>query len=571
MRSVTFFIFSLVLLVFSCNNSKTVSQTSPATEAQPAAVFSSTPLESGHISIDEVYVEACTYLIREDWEQAEASFRNILSQVPNHHASLYHLAGIYQTKRKFREALEFARPAVLGDPDNIWYRKRLIQIYEQQGNLKKALEEQVRVHIASPDNRKEWQGIAELQHRMGLREESLSTLAALHDQLGTTVSSLRLQVKWLTESNHHPEAVLASKELLEKDPDNPQWRNIHYHALLRTGDSEAALHSLEAWLASDPQNGQVQILLSEGYRRNGEVDKADEWLLKAFRNTELEAGWKARYLDAHQQDDTFPIPTLLEALTATHPDAPEALAVSARMRAANQPAEQVQILLRQSLDADPESFDTWIQLLESSFQEGRYDLLYADSRHAREFFPNSDQVLYYYGLSACAMTQYAKAKRAFQKLELLDPENKVLMARALSEAARIYQQEQNTEEVSRLLKVTGEITSNDPFVNSRLAWIKALQGVKDRFVDRSIEAYLDQSPSHAGKALQAFVLHAVGNHEQSLALIREATNGSEIAEWLLLLGDLERDAGYKAAALEAYTRAYNAGADIQPDLRLQTP
>lgn len=564
-------ILSLVLMSASCKGTKSVTTSAPSEPAAPTQEFPFSALQEGHVSIDEAYVEACTYMMRGDLENAEESFRNILEMKPEHHASMYNLARIHLEKREFKQALELARTASEADPENFWYRKTLTRVYESQGNLRKALEEQLRIHESVPRNREEWIRVAEFQNRTGQQEVSLQTIATIHQELGKTIPSMMQQYQWLTEVGRHGEAATISKELLEKDPVNPQWRNMQYNSLLKAGENEAALSSLTDWLDQDPGNGQAQVLLSEGYRREGNQEEANRLLMEAFTNPDLEAGWKVRYLEAYLKDDRIPVDQLLQALTQTHPSSPEATALSARLMAENQPADSVRALLVRSLDADPESFSTWIQLLDASYANGRYDFLYEDSRDAREFFPNSDKVLFYYGVSAAAMGEYSKAKRALQKLELLDPDDKTLLARALSEAARIYQTEDNAEEADRLLGVATTLDSDDIFVNSRVAWINALRGIDDRSVSRGQEAFLREFPTGAGKALKAGILQATGNESESLELIRQATDGSEVVEWLLLLGDLERNSGNTSAARSAYQRAYEAGADINPEERLQTP
>ena len=571
MRPILYMVFSLGLIITSCKGTKTVATTPLAPENPPRQEFPFSALQEGHTSIDEAYVEACTYMMRGDLENAEESFRNILEIKPDHHASQYNLARIHLEKREFKEALELVRAATEADPENFWYRKTLIQVYESQGNLRKALDEQIRVHESAPRNREEWLKVAEFQNRTGQQEASLITLTTIHDDLGKTIPSMMQQYQWLTEAGRHAEAAAVSKELLEIDPVNPQWRNMQYNSLLKAGEQTAAISSLQDWLGEDAGNGQAQVLLSEGYRREGNQQKADSLLLEAFRNPNLEAGWKVRYLEAYLKDDQMPVDELLQALSQTHPASPEATALAARLMAENQPADSVRALLVRSLDADPESFETWIQLLDASYDNGRYDLLYEDSRDAREFFPNSDKILFYYGLSSASMGEYTKAKRALQKLELLDPDDKTLLARAMSEAARIYQGEENTEEADRLIGLATTLAGDDIFVNSRVAWVRALQGVADRSVNRAQEAFLNEFPTGAGKALKAGILLATGNESESLSLIREATDDSEVVEWLLLLGDLERDSGNTNEAREAYQRAYDAGADINPEERIQTP
>lgn len=562
----------LIGLLAGCKGSKQIS-TAPSVPPAGAQEFPF-PGRPGPASIDGIFVEASTYLMRGDFNSAEEEFQKILAIDPNHAASNYNLAKINLQNRKFSEALDYMRPALAGDPENIWYRRTQVEIYERQGNLRKALEAQEVIHQLNSGNREEWEKKASLQFRLGQKEQALATLEQISNELGQTPANLMTKYEWLSESRKYEEAAGTAAELLQLDQVNPRWRNMYYNALVKSGKIETADQSLQEWIKLDPRSAQAQLLLSESFRRAGNTEQSHLYLIQAFQNPEMEESWKSRYIEeemASTEKDTQLLNALVKAMKEAHPGSTVANSFQARLQISEQPTENIRPLLKEALASDPGSLKTWKQLLDLSFTSGRYDFLYEDSREAREMFPNEESVLFYYGIGAAAQGQYAKAKRVLTKIELIEPEDKLLLARSLSESARISFLLEDQEESQRLLAKALTLNDNDGFVKSREAWIKALAGSVDNGVIRAGRTFMRDNDNPAGQALYAMISWKSGNEPDALTYIRKATGETEVAEWLVLLGDLELAAGDKEAAKAAFIRARDAGADINPELRLQTP
>lgn len=560
----------LISLLTGCKGSKSLTS-SPSQSPVQEFPFPGRP---GPASIDGIFVEASTFLMRGDFNSAEEEFQKILSIDPAHAASNYNLAKINLQNRKFTDALGYVQTALKGDPQNIWYHRSLVEIYERQGNLSRALEAQEVIHLQQPKNRKEWEKMASLQFRLGQKVEAITTLTTIQNELGQTVSGLMTQFEWLSESRKYQEAATIAAKLLELDPINPQWRNMYYNAQVKTGNIETADQSLEEWIQLDPQSPQAQILLSEAYRRAKKTERSQQYLIQAFKNPGMEENWKSRYIEEQMtlpNVDNELLHSLVQAMKEAHPGSTIGNSIESRLMISDQPDENVRALLKEALDADPGSLKTWKQLLDLSFSGGRYDFLYEDSREAREMFPNEESILFYYGISAAAQGQYAKAQRVLTKIELIEPDDELLLARSLSESARIAQILEESEESARLLTKALELEGQDEFVKSRQALIKAFEGTVDNTSIRAARTFMRDNDNPAGQALYAMVSWKSGNKSEALTYIRQATSGTEVAEWLVLLGDLELSSGDKEAARAAFIRARDAGADINPDLRLQTP
>ncbi|MDP5169936.1 MAG: tetratricopeptide repeat protein [Bacteroidia bacterium] len=568
----------LILLSLSlfagCKSTKNVAQSKPETTESnfpnPFSIGGGTST-----SVDDLYVEACTYMMRGDLNSAAEKFAEVLELKPSHHASRYNLARIRLEERDYRAALDLVSVALAADPANLWYRRLLIQVYERQGNLRKAKEEQSVLVKSAPTVRDEYIRLAEFSYRLGQKDEALNTLKDLHTRLGKSPQSLILQYQWLMESNRYTEAVAITNELLADDPANPQLQKLRYQAYKSSSDQLGAEKSLLNWLAIDPKNGEAQVLLSESYRKQGKTSEATQLLRDAFQNPSLDPSWKVAYLENVFIQESGPNPEgqeLLNILLSTHPESGEAGALSARMMVNEQSTDSTRLYLRKALDSDPSSFDTWKQLLTFSYDQGRYDLLYDDSRDAREYFPNNEYVLFYYGVSAAAQGQYVRAERALDKISLIEPDDQLLVARALAEQARVLVWTGETESATTKMAKAMALNAKDEFVMARQALISIqTSAAVSNDALKQARRFEEAANNPAGKALLGFVLWKKGEVTEGILLLTQATDEAEVAEWLYSLGKAQLGLGNREGAKVSLERAKEAGADIDVDSELITP
>ncbi len=572
MQRITLAFLVGLLLLSGCKSSKsTVNQSEPPT---PVRVFPFT--EQAQSMVDELYVDACTFLMRGDLPAAAELFQTILQQQPGHHAAAYNLSRVRLEERAYPAALDLAQLALQGDPENRWYRRLLVEVLERQGSLKQAVEAQQALTRLSPSERGDLTRLAELQHRLGQPDLALSTLDEAEKQFGQTTQGQLLRYQWLMELRRPIEAVTVARYLLAVEPTNIQYQQLLYQALAQTGNPQGAIQALKDWLATSPQEPQAQILLYQALTENNQADEAQTMLMAAFNNPALDIGWKIRHLEARLLADPNQIvivEELLVALRRAHPQAAEANALEARMRLQpNVQPDSARSYLRAALEGNEASLDTWKQLLGLSFSLGRYDHLYQDSQEAREYFPNQEEVLFYYSISAAAQGQTSRALRTLERIELIQPDDKTLLARTQAEHARLLAQKGEADEANRLIGSSVQLSGADPFVQGRRALVSiALEGTVSNESLRQARQFRDAAKGPDGQALMGFVLWKKGDLTEAINTLEKATTQAEVAEWLLYLGKARLQAGDRAGAEEALRRAKEAGADILVDDELNAP
>ena len=176
-------------------------------------------------------------------------------------------------------------------------RAQLAQIEQQDPGLLAALaawhdgdyalaEARVRPFLLRvPDDPVGMRLLAELGARLGEYEDAELILAKCIEFHPDFLPARFDYVTVLTQRFKHAAALSEARNLLAREPANPQFRTLYANQLMLVGETEAALGQYDALHANEP--GHVQISLSRGHalKTLGRVPEAVE----AYRNA-----WRAR-------------------------------------------------------------------------------------------------------------------------------------------------------------------------------------------------------------------------------------------------------------------------------------
>jgi tetratricopeptide (TPR) repeat protein len=140
--------------------------------------------------IEALYVEACTYMIRGEYEKASEGFREVLKSDPVNHAAMYNIAKLGIEQRNFNEAIEYGKAALKLEKDNFWYYQMLSQAYEGKGDFENATLIQEQALERFPQRNEERLRLARLYARSQQYDEALRQLNTIEQQLGPNPETL---------------------------------------------------------------------------------------------------------------------------------------------------------------------------------------------------------------------------------------------------------------------------------------------------------------------------------------------------------------------------------------------
>ena len=281
-----------------------------------------------HFQLGHMYEEmAATTGRGEDAARAIAEYKSAIAADPGSSYLASALADIYARAGQIRDAVLTATDIISRDPDNLEARRLLGRIYlrsigDQQGSSKEssnilhlAIEQFEAIVRLDPKSMEDHLLLgrlyrlnnetakAEVEIRVAVKlqpasEEAVTTLAILYNEEGDTARAADILTSvpedqrsprvytvlgyTLEQRKEFKKAVEAYRQAVKLDPDNLDAVRGLAENLLNDNQPEAALEQLNLIAASDPQDAQTFLRISEIYRHEGQYTKAYDALKKSL-------------------------------------------------------------------------------------------------------------------------------------------------------------------------------------------------------------------------------------------------------------------------------------------------
>ena len=281
-----------------------------------------------HFQLGHMYEEmAATTGRGEDAAKAIAEYKLAIAADPGSTYLASALADIYARAGQIRDAVLTATDIISRDPDNLEARRLLGRVYlrsigDQQGSSKEssnilhlAIEQFEAIVRLDPKSMEDHLLLgrlyrlnnetakAEVEIRVAVKlqpasEEAVTTLAVLYNEEGDTARAADILTSvpeehrspriytvlgyTLEQRKEFKKAVEAYRQAVKLDPDNLDAVRGLAENLLNDNQPAAALEQLNLIAASDPQDAQTFLRMSEIYRHEGQYDKAYDALKKSL-------------------------------------------------------------------------------------------------------------------------------------------------------------------------------------------------------------------------------------------------------------------------------------------------
>lgn len=363
-----------------------------------------------------VFVNACTEHARGDLESAAELFREVLKKDPGHHASLFELSRIEYARQDYLQAVELGRNALKLDPSNYWYHVQLAEVYQKQGDLSSAIAGYEEMLKTFPDRPAIRIKLANLYQQSGNSKKALAQLDAYEKQQGADAGLLLLRMEICAASALWPQAQVAGAALVALNPYNRHYHEAQHAMLLKAGKTDEAQAALRSMLEYIP--GSDYALL--GLARSGDMRMAQSYADRIFAHPSVSLNEKtALFTQLAAEPYKLPAATLrnyLKDMAALHPGQAGVWVAQGRLFQREGQADSAGAAFRKALRIEGGNFALWQSVLEASWQQKDYPQLYADASEAMEYFPNQEEVLYYFGMAAAANGKADDAAYAAEKL-----------------------------------------------------------------------------------------------------------------------------------------------------------
>lgn len=206
----------------------------------------------------------------------------------------FELGKNYSALKNFGAAEDALKRAVSKAPDNEWFLDALYELYNQQGDTKKAIKTVKQLVKYHPDYR---QDLATLYIKTKDYKTALKLLDELDKEFGIDADRDYLRNQIYNITGRDDNRIDNLEERLKKDPKN----EINYLSLIyrysETGDSEKAFQTAQKLLEVLPESRMVHLALYKFYLDQNQTDLAIASMKTVLTAPEINADAKTKVLN----------------------------------------------------------------------------------------------------------------------------------------------------------------------------------------------------------------------------------------------------------------------------------
>lgn len=514
-------------------------------------------------AVQKYLVKGTTEAQLGDYEEAILYFETALNRAPAEPALLQALADAHEALGDYATALFYARKARTHAPERVYYHRRFAELQRKAGKPEAAAQSYRDLLNRFPDNSTAYRALAELQNALDRPEDALGTYRAYLERTPRAPVSVYRKMLSLYRRTADAEGIEHTlRTLLDRRPNNREYRRRLGEHYAETGQSEAALDLLAPLATQHPDDAELQRQVRDLSRETGRTNadrSASEPVDSVARSTQpvdqlvrrAEVAYDEATSDAEETDSTAlrTAENLLQRVLDRAPRNVTALNLQARIHEQRDEHRKAGQLLERAVEENPRIPDRWIRATAAYHKAHAYDTaasvaeeglllfpghprlmktaafarLRSDSpNRARDHFrqaldlhedssstPEEAAVLNAgLGLTYTFLDRPQDAETAFEKALTLSADHPtVLRTYAYSLALRQTQ----LDKALKLARQAADRSSGDPFCLDTLGWVYFQRGNPEA-ARRHLRAAVDAAPSSA-RLLEHFgdVQHAVGN------------------------------------------------------------
>lgn len=466
--------------------------------------------------------------------EAQAQYRAIVEQHPNHAAALYELSRILEAEGRLDSAIHYGERAAANGRDVVWYQLQLASLYRNAQKADKCVKQWEAIVKRWPENLNYYY---ELSNAYLMNKDIKGAIGALNrveKRVGISEEVSLQKAKLWRAVGRNDKALEEIEALSEAMPQESQYNILLAESHMKNKDYNKALAYYNRALEHNPDDPYVHIALAEYYKSKSQARKAYEELKYAFSSSALTTTNKIQTLtNFYTSEEFYGIHSsfaysLLEQVMQQSDDSTSYAAFygDVLMRQGKYSDAHRQFAL--ALTKDSSKYELWEALLVSEMKEAKdNDRLQRDAERAEALFPLHPLPKYIQAVLAYDAGDYRRALEQSQRCEMLgfdkgylESETYLLIAESYSHLkdarcldyykrylaihpkdmqvtnSYAYQLALNGQELGtaeRLSKQTLSSQPNNPYFQDTYAWILHLQG-RDEAAWPYIEKAAQQLP-----------------------------------------------------------------------------
>ncbi len=532
--------------------------------------------EKSRLEFDYSFMEGVRCKITGNLQESLKWFDNCLKILPSSPVVKYELAGLLSLNDDFNTALQLAREAVAGNPENIWYKILLANILQKKSMIEEACNIYAEI-ISKYPNREEFYIIeAGLYTSVEKWQKAIDVYNRYEQQYGITEPVSIEKIKLYTKLEDAKKASNELLKLIRKFPDKSEYLSLLAELYFNYNQDKKGLQILDRLLKADPDNGFVHFYLADYYRDKKQNEPANEHTKKALSSDRIENGFKIQYiLKLILNPDTTLVTdaelnSYMDLLMDKYSDDLSVRALHSDFLKKDNKFAEARDELEYILSKEKDNYLIWEELLLLCNEMSDTLSMYNNSVEAIKYFPEQPLPYALAGVSLMMRQKFQEALPFFEKGVPLTNENLALKSQFYSYMADCYYNLDSVQQAFSLFDEVLKINPNDILVLNNYAYYLSLRGenlgLAENMSSRAVAMEAD-NPTYLDT--YAWVLYKRGDYSQAKFYIKLAIEKSKEPSDVLYehYGDILFRMGEKEEAMKMWKKALELNPDAAIELR----
>ena len=532
--------------------------------------------EKNKMEFDFSFMEGVRSKIIGDYQSAIGWFDNCLKILPYSPVVKYEIASLLMANQDFNGALQLAREAVTGNPENMWYKILLANIFQKKAMIEEACQVYAEI-IAKYPNKEEFYVIeAGLYTSIEKWQKAIEVYDRYEAQYGITEPVSIEKIKLYTKLDDVKKASSELLKLIRKFPDRSEYLSLLAELYFNYDQDKKGLQILDRLLKADPGNGFVHFYLADYYRDKKQEKEADKHTKSALLSDKIDNGYKIQYiLKLILNPDTTlvseaTLDEYMDLLMQKYSDDLAIRALHSDFLKKDHKLAEAKKELEYILERDQNNYLIWEELLLLCNEMGDTACLYNRSIEAMKYFPDQPLPYALAGISLMMQKDFHAALPYFEKGVTLTDEKVALKAQFYSYLGDCYYNLDSVSKAFNMFDQVLKINPNDILVLNNYAHYLSLKGERlDKAENMSSKAVSLEPDNATYLDTYAWVLYKRKDYSQARYYMKLAIEKTEDPSGVLYehYGDILFHHGDHEEALKMWKKALELGGEISDELK----
>ena len=377
--------------------------------------------DSTRRQFDYFFYEGIRQKDDQQYDQALETFRMCVA-IDSLDAGVQSEMGILYAAIGFNgEAVKCLEKAIRLDPANWWYNVRLISLYAELKNTKRAIEIAGNLQRIYPNKEEVYTMLASFYKETKEFEKSIAAYDKLESLTGISETNSFEKFQLYVLLNKPQKGVAEIDKLAKKYPSESRYKVLRGDIFMQQKMPEKAFEIYQDVLKDDPENPYVYVSLSEYYKSANKPEKAMEAIVSALKSDQLDVETKVsvlgQYVEKLAHDSTKLVETesLFKLLVERYPLEEQVHGYYAVFLQYQKRNVEALSELETMVNINPKNDQTWIRIIQIHIGDKNFKQIIATTATAIENLPNLPVWYFYRGIAQFQLADYPGALVSYQK------------------------------------------------------------------------------------------------------------------------------------------------------------